>query len=213
VLVTSGVQDISERNRRLLIPLSIRLKCRGILAPLAGLLSSGRVSPNTLTTLGFIPAVLAGYFFARGMVRWGGVLLAISGVFDLLDGLVAKLGDRQTKFGALLDSTIDRYAEIAIFIGLAVLLRGTVDLYGVTLALGGSLMVSYLKARAEGLGFSCEVGMLQRPERLVIIIVGALLGLRYLKWAIWLVAVLANATALQRLLRMRASMGTSKLQE
>jgi phosphatidylglycerophosphate synthase len=190
----------------LLIPLTIRDRFRSMLAPLAAGLSSGRVSPNTLTVLGFIPAVAAGVVFAGGRVRLGGVLLGISGLFDLMDGLVAKLGNRQTRFGALLDSSVDRYAEIAIFIGLAVLFKGATSFYGVMLALCGSLMVSYVKARAEGLGFSCDSGMLQRPERLVIILVGALLGIGFLRWAVWIVAVLANATALERLLRVRKLM-------
>jgi CDP-diacylglycerol--glycerol-3-phosphate 3-phosphatidyltransferase len=190
----------------LLIPLTIRDKFRSMLAPLATGLSAGHVSPNTLTVLGFIPAVAAGFVFATGRVRLGGVLFGISGIFDLMDGLVARLGNRQTRFGALLDSTVDRYAEIAIFIGLAVLFRGTTSLYGVMLALCGSLMVSYVKARAEGLGFSCETGMLQRPERFVIILLGALLGIGFLRVAVWIVAVLANATALERLLKVRKTM-------
>jgi CDP-diacylglycerol--glycerol-3-phosphate 3-phosphatidyltransferase len=194
----------------LLIPLSLRLKCRGILAPLARGLSSGRVDPNVITLLGFIPAAAAGLAFALGRVRLGGVFILVSGLFDMMDGLVAKLGNRQTRFGAILDSTVDRYAETVIFIGLAVLFRATFGLYGVILALSGSLMVSYVKARAEGLGFSCDVGMLQRPERMLIILVGALLGIGYLRWAIWIVAVLANITALERLLRVKGPMGASK---
>jgi phosphatidylglycerophosphate synthase len=193
----------------LLIPLSVRLKCKDILAPLARVLSSSRVDPNAITILGFIPAAAAGFVFARGMVRLGGVFIAVSGVFDLMDGLVARVGNKQTKFGALLDSTVDRYAEAVIFIGLAVLFRGTASLYGVILALAGSLMVSYVKARAEGLGFSCEVGIAQRPERMLIILVGALLGVVYLRWAIWIVAVIANLTALERLLKVKGLTGAS----
>ena len=195
----------------MLIPLSFRLKFRSFLAPLANVLSAGHVSPNVLTLVGFAPALAAGYAFGKGMIRLGGVCVGLSGLFDLLDGLVAKLADRRTVFGALLDSTIDRYGEIAIFIGLAIHFKGTPSLYGVVIALGGSLMVSYLRARAEGLGFSCEVGMLQRPERVIVILVGALLGESYLKWAVWIVAVLANLTAIERLFRLKELMGTSKL--
>ena len=190
----------------MIIPLSIRLKARHILEPLARGLSASRVSPNALTLIGLLPAVGAGLAFAGGMVRLGGVLIAISGLFDLLDGLVARLGKMQTTFGALLDSTLDRFAEIAVFIGLAVLFRDTATLYGVMLALGGSLVVSYVRARAEGLGSECEGGMLQRPERLIIILLGALMGIGFLKWAIWIVAVLGNATAIERLLRVRRRM-------
>lgn len=189
-----------------MIPLSIRLKFRNILEPLARALSAGRVSPNTLTLVDLVPAVAAGIAFAGGMVRLGGVLVGVSGLFDLLDGLVARVGSKQTDFGALLDSTLDRFAEIAVFIGLAILFRETPTLYGVILALGGSLMVSYVRARAEGLGFRCDSGMLQRPERLIIVLLGALLGLGFLTWAIWIIAVLANVTAIERLVRVRARM-------
>jgi CDP-diacylglycerol--glycerol-3-phosphate 3-phosphatidyltransferase len=194
----------------LIIPLSLRLKFRHVLEPLARGLSASRVSPNALTIVGLLPAIAAGFAFGGGMVRLGGVLIGISGLFDLLDGLVARVGNKQTDFGALLDSTLDRFAEIAIFIGLVVLFRDTATLYGVLLAMGGSLMVSYVKARAEGLGSKCESGMLQRPERLIIILLGALLGAGFLKWAIWLIAVLANVTAIERLIRVRARMRTTE---
>jgi CDP-diacylglycerol--glycerol-3-phosphate 3-phosphatidyltransferase len=191
----------------LLIPLGLRVWFRKLLEPLARALDASHISPNALTVLGFVPAIGAGVAFAKGMVRLGGILLGVSGLFDLSDGLLARIGNKETKFGALLDSTIDRYSEIAVFIGLAIFYRGEVALYGVLIALAGSLMVSYLKARAEGLGFSCTGGMLQRPERLVILILGALIGANVLKWAIWLVAVLANITAVERLIRTRSLMG------
>jgi len=193
----------------LLIPLGLRVKFRRMLEPLAGALIASRVSPSTITILGFVPAVIAGVAFGRGMVRTGGILLGVAGLFDLADGLVARLGNKETKFGALLDSTIDRYSEIAVFAGLAILFRGEATLYGVVLALCGSLMVSYLKARAEGLGFACNAGMLQRPERLVILILGALIGTTVLMWAIWLIAILANVTAVERLLKVRSLMARS----
>jgi CDP-diacylglycerol--glycerol-3-phosphate 3-phosphatidyltransferase len=190
----------------LLIPLSLRVRFRRLLEPVAAALIATRVSPSTITVLGIIPAVVAGVAFGKGMVRSGGILLGVSGLFDLADGLVARLGHKETKFGALLDSTVDRYTEIVIFIGLAVLFRGEAALYGVLSALCGSLMVSYVKARTEGLGEKCDAGMLQRPERLVILIIGALISPTVLKWAIWLVAVLANVTALERLLKVRSAM-------
>jgi CDP-diacylglycerol--glycerol-3-phosphate 3-phosphatidyltransferase len=194
----------------LLIPIGLRLKCRDILAPAARLLTSGRVNPNLITVAGFLPAAAAGYALADGRIRLGGVLIGLSGLFDLMDGLVARLGQKESKFGAFLDSTVDRYGEIAVFIGLALLFRATPHLAGVLLALCGSVMVSYLKARAEGLGQSCEVGMLQRPERLLILMVGALIGMGSLKWAIWIVAVLANVTALERLYWVWSQIGGSR---
>jgi CDP-diacylglycerol--glycerol-3-phosphate 3-phosphatidyltransferase len=193
----------------LAIPSGIRLWFRHLLEPLARGLLALKVSPNTLTLIGLVPALAAGFVFAKGMVRFGGVLVGISGLFDLLDGLVARVGNKQTDFGALLDSTLDRFAEIAVFIGLAVLFRETATLYGAMLALAGSLMVSYVRARAEGLGSACYGGLLQRPERFIILLLGALLGGSFLKWAIWIIAVLANVTAIERLLRVRAHMHAS----
>lgn len=170
-----------------------------------------RLTPNIITVLGLVPAVLGGVAFARGQVRLGGLFLLLSGIMDMLDGAVARVSGGESKFGALLDSTIDRYAEIAVYLGLAVLYRGSAEtLTGVVLALCGSLMVSYVKARAEGLGLTCNVGMLQRPERLVILMVGAFIGPGYLKWAIYLIAVLANITAFERLIKMKKQAGTQK---
>jgi CDP-diacylglycerol--glycerol-3-phosphate 3-phosphatidyltransferase len=209
-LLPSGDFEAISKGLELLIPLTIRNKFRRLLEPPARVLIATKVSPSTITLIGIIPAVASGIAFGKGSVRLGGVLMGVSGLFDLADGLVARLGSKESKFGAFLDSTVDRYSEIAIFIGLAVLFRQDATLYGVLLAIAGSMMVSYTKARAEGLGVACPGGMLQRPERMVIVIVGALIGARALVWAVWLVAVLANATAVERLLRTRSAMRGSE---
>jgi phosphatidylglycerophosphate synthase len=195
----------------LLIPAGIRDGVRKIMAVIARGAIALRLTANIITVLGLVPAVLGGVAFARGQVRLGGLFLLISGVVDMLDGAVARVSGGESRFGALLDSTIDRYAEIAVYLGLAILYRGSIEtLTGVILALCGSLMVSYVKARAEGLGLSCNVGMLQRPERLVILMVGAFIGPGYLKWAIYLIAVLANITAFERLIKMKEQARTQK---
>jgi CDP-diacylglycerol--glycerol-3-phosphate 3-phosphatidyltransferase len=192
----------------LLIPSGIRDGTRKIMEGVArGAIALG-LTPNAVTVLGLVPAVAAGVTFARGQVRLGGVFLLISGVMDMLDGAVARVAENESKFGALLDSTIDRYAEIAVYLGLAILYRESAALMGVILALCGSLMVSYVKARAEGLDLTCNIGLLQRPERLIILMVGAFLGPGYLMWAIYIIAVLANFTAFERLVRMKKQAGT-----
>lgn len=195
----------------MLIPARIRDGVRRIMAGVArGAIALG-LTPNAVTVLGLVPAVVGGWAFARGRVRLGGLFLLISGIMDMLDGAVARVTGGESKYGALLDSTIDRYAEIAVYLGLAILYRDSVwPLTGVILALCGSLMVSYVKARAEGLGLTCNIGMLQRPERLVILMVGAFLGPGYLVWAIYIIAVLANVTAFERLIRMKKQAGTQK---
>lgn len=195
----------------MLIPAGIRDGARKIMAGVARGAIALRLTPNAITVLGLVPAVLGGWAFARGQVRLGGLFLLISGAMDMLDGAVARVSGGESKFGALLDSTIDRYAEIAVYLGLAIFYRDSVlTLMGVILALCGSLMVSYVKARAEGLGLTCNVGMLQRPERLIILMVGAFIGPGYLKWAIYLIAVLANITAFERLIKMKKQAGKQK---
>jgi CDP-diacylglycerol--glycerol-3-phosphate 3-phosphatidyltransferase len=195
----------------LLIPAGIRDGVRKIMAGIARGAVALRLTPNIITVLGLVPAVLGGVVFARGQIRLGGLFLLISGVMDMLDGAVARVSGGESKFGALLDSTVDRYAEIAVYLGLAILYRDSaLTLTGVILALCGSLMVSYVKARAEGLGLTCNVGMLQRPERLIMLMVGAFIGPGYLKWAIYLIAVLANITAFERLIKMKKQAGTQK---
>jgi CDP-diacylglycerol--glycerol-3-phosphate 3-phosphatidyltransferase len=195
----------------LLIPAGIRDGVRRIMAGIARGAVALRLTPNAITMIGLVPAVLGGWAFAGGRVRLGGLFLILSGFMDLLDGAVARVTGGESKGGALLDSTIDRYAEIAVYLGLALYYRDSVwPLLGVILALGGSLMVSYVKARAEGLGLTCDVGMLQRPERLVILMAGALIGPRCLVWAVYLIAVLANVTALERLIKMKKRAGMQK---
>jgi CDP-diacylglycerol--glycerol-3-phosphate 3-phosphatidyltransferase len=160
------------------------------------------LNPNFFTTLGFVLSLIAAYLFAAGDLRLAGVLVLLAGTFDIVDGKVARATNRVTKFGALYDSTLDRYAEVVMFFGLAYhfVIRGPVlAAIAVSIALGGSIMVSYVRARAEGLGFECKVGLMQRPERIVFIGVGAIIHEYVLIAAICLIAVLANFTAVQRL--------------
>lgn len=160
------------------------------------------LNPNFFTTIGFILTVGAAVLFATGYLRVAGGIILLAGTFDIVDGKVARLSKRVTKFGALYDSTLDRYAEVIMFFGLAfyfVKAEMFISSIAVSVALGGSIMVSYVRARAEALGFQCKVGIMQRPERVVYIGFGALLHLYTLIFAIILIAVFANITAAQRL--------------
>ena len=142
-----------------------------------------------------------------GSFLWAGVVLFIGGSCDVLDGHLARITDQKSVFGALLDSTLDRYAEIVVFIGIVTyyLYNAPPDplnevwvIVAVT-GLTGSLMVSYVRARAEGLGQECKVGLMQRPERVICLGVGALLGEMFLSVALVLIAVVSNLTAVLRL--------------
>jgi len=139
------------------------------------------VTPQSLTLAGLFLALVAGVFFWTGHLVIGGIFLFISGISDSLDGALARTYNKETKFGAVLDSTLDRYAEFAIYLGfygyLGHSFSNFVTLFQVVaiFALVGSVMVSYIRARSEGIGIPCSVGFWQRPERIVALGVGALL--------------------------------------
>jgi len=176
------------------------------IGPLARALIRAGISPNAITTAGALVIVASATAFAVGEIRLGGFLLLFSGVFDLLDGQVARLGRRATDFGAFYDSTLDRVGEAALFGGIALyFLRGGVPPARVTLAvglaiaaLGASLLVSYTRARAEGLGYECKVGIAARAERLLLLgLPTLLLGPGRDGWLLFaIVALLALATTI-----------------
>jgi peptidoglycan lytic transglycosylase len=156
--------------------------------------------PNHLTMCGLLVSACAGAAFVFGHVRLAGVLLILAGLFDLFDGSLARASGQATTFGAFLDSVIDRYSDIVVMLGIVVLYARMPHARGALLAmagLAGSVMVSYTKARAESIGVTCNVGVMERPERLICLIAGALLGL--MEPALWVLAILANLTALQRI--------------
>jgi CDP-diacylglycerol--glycerol-3-phosphate 3-phosphatidyltransferase len=170
--------------------------------PVAEALTRFGVSPNVITSIGFLVSAVSGYFFATGMHRLGGVFILLAGIFDILDGKIARGSNRVTRFGALYDSTLDRYGEIFVFLGIAYYFIGHGHFSGAVaacIALGGSLMVSYVRARAEGLGLTCKVGFMQRPERILTIGFTALVHPWAMIAGMYFLAVFANFTAVQRL--------------
>jgi CDP-diacylglycerol--glycerol-3-phosphate 3-phosphatidyltransferase len=176
-----------ERVRSLFLPVTKRLAATGI-------------SPNALTVVGFGLVLGSAAVLAAGYRQLGGVLFLLTTGFDLFDGAVAELINRKTKFGAFLDSNLDRFAEIAIFLAILFPYAAsgkTLEVVLCYLALTGSLMVSYARARAEGLGLSGEVGMFQRPERVILLGIGLILDL--VVPVLVILAVLTYLTALQRM--------------
>jgi CDP-diacylglycerol--glycerol-3-phosphate 3-phosphatidyltransferase len=168
------------------------------------------VKPNAITWLALAASGAAGYFLWRGRPLAAGLLVVFGGGLDMLDGKVAQLTGRQTRFGALLDSTLDRYAEFALYLGLAAYFWGRWPLWLAFGAFLGSTMVSYTRARAEGLGFACREGIMQRAERLILLGLGCLAACLFPVFDQAMIAVLAlitvfsNITAFQRLWGIRA---------
>jgi len=163
------------------------------------------VTPNQITVVGTAITFLAAALVAMGQLRWGGLVLAIGGTFDILDGALARSTRRSYPYGAFLDSTLDRYSEGAMYIGLAAYFStvggpiGRWLIIGTAAALAGSFLVSYVRARAQSLGFTCETGIFARPERVVVTVAGLLFGGYVLYGVVFLLAILTNLTALQRI--------------
>jgi CDP-diacylglycerol---glycerol-3-phosphate 3-phosphatidyltransferase len=166
------------------------------------------ISPNFLTTLGCLLNFAVAGVIALGYSQVGGLLVLVVGAFDTLDGALARATGKTTRFGAFLDSTLDRYSEAAIFLGILAEAASRGDMTIVLLSYGaavGSLMVSYARARAEGLGLRGDVGWLQRPERIILLALGLILGLT--QPVLWVLAILTNFTAIQRILYVRRAAG------
>ena len=181
----------------------IREKAAPLMEPVARAFARAGFSPNSLTLIGLLVGSLAALIFAKGEPRLAGLTLLVCGVFDVIDGAVARLTGRETAFGGVLDAVIDRYVDFSIFIGIAY--GGLAELWRLpswawcTLALTGGFMVSYTRARAEAAGSGkLDVGIAERAERLLILAFGGLLA--YTHVAVALVAILAHATAIQRLI-------------
>ena len=180
----------------------LRALTQGIRAPIARLLGGWGVTPNLLTVCGYLLNLPVVYMLATGRLRLGGVLVALAAAFDALDGAVAREMGQSTTFGALFDSVMDRYAEATVFLGLFLYYLhsgATLELVLVYVTIVGSLMVSYARARAEGLGLACKVGLLTRFERMVLVVLGLLV--RQMPVVLALMAVFTNLTALQRVHR------------
>ncbi len=172
--------------------------------PVARALLRAHVRPNHLTMLGLGVSIVAAGALAQGRLRVGAVLLALAGLFDFFDGSLARLANSVSAFGAFLDSVVDRYSDLVVLLGVVLYYHRAADTTGVFLtmvALVGTIMTSYTKARAQSIGVACDIGLIERPERLIVLIAGATFNL--LTPAMIALAVLTNLTALQRILYMR----------
>ena len=200
-----------------------------IFNPCAVLLGRLKVSPNFFTVLGFLFSLAAGLSFALAaelpaltiysasfFIRLGGGLILLSGLCDIFDGAVARACGKESPFGAFLDSVLDRYSETAVLTGLIYYFAVSGDIIHTVvtvLVLGGSVFVSYTKARAEGLGVECRVGIMERPERLILLIIGALGAGYVLLVSLWLLALLSHITAIQRILHTRKILRQSRVRQ
>jgi phosphatidylglycerophosphate synthase len=163
------------------------------------------LTPNQVTVVGLALTFLASGLVAFGQLRWAGIVLIFAGTCDIIDGALARTTKAAYPYGAFLDSTLDRYSEGAVYLGLAAYFI-TVDgplqrwlVLATLAALAGSFLVSYVRARAQSLGFTCKSGLFQRPERVVVTVVGLIIGGPVLYVVVFLLAIVTNITALQRI--------------
>lgn len=192
-----------------------RDKISYIISPLARKIASLGITANLVTILGFIINIAAGICFGLEHPVWAGLLLLLGSSFDMMDGAVARARTITNSSGALLDSVMDRYSEAAVLLGAVIYFYLKKSIYGVAFtlcALEGSILVSYVRARAEGLGIECKVGLMQRPERITLLGIGLIAHGIVFKWigpvqaniiitaVIGILAVTSNGTALHRLI-------------
>ncbi|MBI1735210.1 MAG: transglycosylase SLT domain-containing protein [Candidatus Rokubacteria bacterium] len=168
--------------------------------PVGRVLFRLRLRPNHLTIMGLGVSFIASAAFVSGRTRTGGFLLLLAGLFDFFDGSLARVSGQVTPFGAFLDSVIDRYSDLLVLLGLVVFFASMAERRAALVAMAGlvgSIMVSYTKARAESIGVECNVGFMERPERMICLIAGALFDV--LEPALWFLAFFANVTAIHRI--------------
>jgi phosphatidylglycerophosphate synthase len=173
-----------------------------------GVFRDSPITPNMLTLFGLVITSVGALLVAMGQLLVGGIVLAFAGMFDIFDGALARAAGKVYRYGAFLDSTVDRYSEGVVYLGILIYFLDKHDGFRpiiVLIALAGSYLVSYVRARAQSLGFKCDVGILARPERVVIIVAGLLLqsfnlkiGPSPLTVALVILAVGTNFTAIQR---------------
>ena len=177
--------------------------------PAARILSKTGVTPNMLTVMGFLVSIAAAVLIAKEYFLAGGLVILLAGAFDLLDGPLARATGKTTRFGAFLDSTLDRLSEAAVIAGILAYYayhEGTWESMLAYATFVGSVMVSYLRARAEGLGVKCEVGIFTRAERVVVMSIGLIVG-QWIDLAnpvmLGIITALAFVTVIQRLIHVR----------
>jgi CDP-diacylglycerol--glycerol-3-phosphate 3-phosphatidyltransferase len=205
---------ISQRNRE---------RYFKIVGPVGDLFARAGIHPNILSIAGLLLSVAAGLIYCHGSFFWAAWVVVLAGICDSLDGRIARQTNRKSDFGAFFDSTLDRYSDMFLFIGLAYYFAGgrpflvprqsggspevsAWTVMAIIFAIAGSFMVSYTRARAEGLGMECKTGMMQRPERITLLVIGSLLGsiplvgILLLQLVLLALAVSTNLTAVYRIM-------------
>src|ERR1700760_3354323 len=180
---------------------AIGVVCGAIINRIVRWLALSHINPNVLTFLGLVINAWAAWLFSQGNFFWAGIVVIGAGLFDMVDGRVARASNQVTRFGGFFDSVLDRYSDLALFMGLLVYYASINRFFYIVLTaivMTGSVMISYTRARAENIIPKCKVGFLERPERVVLIIIGALFD--RMAAVLWVIAILSNLTVIHRMI-------------
>ncbi len=188
-------------DEKLTVTRTIGLACNKVILMIVRGLALSKIHPNVLTFLGLLINVGAAWLLAVGQFRWAGAVIIGAGLFDMVDGRVARETNRVTRFGGFFDSVLDRYSDLGLLIGLLVW-YGSIGRFSyvvlTAVAMIACVMVSYVRARAENSIPMCKVGFMERPERVVLVIIGALFD--RMAPVLWIIAVLGNLTVIHRMI-------------
>lgn len=198
------MENSTDKQRPASFTDRLRIRFKGVLDPAGAFLNKLGIHPNTMTLLGLAGHLGAAILIAFGEIRWGGVVVLLTAPVDALDGTMARLRGKPSRFGGFLDSVVDRYAELILLGGLLVYYTQRTEWLPIVLvyvAAAGSIMVSYTKARAEGLGFKVNVGLLTRVERYIVIVPCLIFNIPLIM--LWILAIFTNITAIQRIITVR----------
>lgn len=198
------MDESTQREENITLSDALRIRFKDFLDSIGGFLNGLGITPNTLTISGLVGNLIGAYFVAVGSFLVGGLILLSMGAIDALDGTMARLRDEPSDFGAFVDSVTDRYSELVIYAGLLFYAVQDLNLNLAMLvfaATAGSILVSYIRARAQSLGYDAKGGMLTRFERFIILVPSLIFGYPWIGVA--LIAILANITALQRIVSVR----------
>lgn len=205
------MESTAERQQPVTLTDSLRARFKGVLDPVGAFLNRLGILPNTMTILGLAGTTIGAVFLAQGYMTIGGLFILIMGAVDALDGTMARLRGEPENFGAFVDSVTDRYAELVTFAGLLyyfAMRQDTLSALAVFFAAAGSVLVSYVRARGQSLGFETKIGILTRMERYMVLAPSLIFNIPLV--GIWIIAVLANLTALQRILDVRRQAHTER---
>ena len=197
--------QVTDKKDPITLTDQLRVRFKHILDPIGAFSNRLGLTPNLMTLLGLIGNTIGAFFLMRGDMLVGGLIILAMGPVDALDGTMARLRGESSKFGAFVDSVTDRYSELVIYLGLLLYYDQQGDwlnTLGVYLAAAGSVLVSYVRARAQSLGYEAKVGILTRFERYAVLAPTLVFNIPWV--GVWIIAVLANLTALQRILHVRS---------